>query len=388
MTLAHHGLRLIYALVLWSLSITLQAATVVSVDPQGMIEVDNGGDVSFRKGVLVCFFNAQQKPVACGVIQSVEDSSTQILVRPDFVSRVTAGMTAKLAPAKLQPGAKPAAPAAGAAQKPAPAASATKLLATPPQDPKKTGGTWSVTAGGFFIPVHLVNFQAVSYAAPIIRDVTPASLGTVETLWNSEQEVKKNLRGAYGLEIGYRNDWEFKLGLRTILLGNYNFQSNYDLERRPDDTQRLLNFADTSMSGQDYGLALDLYPFHTSSGTWYLSLGGGFDFSQSRLLMEMKKVDDVSGAEIVLAQYTSTIKALSLRLLSSTGFQFGNWNLGLGIYLLWPVQATIDTMTTVSDPQMSKYLASKDGKTDIDTAIAHDLSTYSIQTFLNLGYHF
>jgi hypothetical protein len=233
----------------------------------------------------------------------------------------------------------------------------------------------------------MVQFQAVSYAAPIIKsDAGTAELGTVNTLWTREQEVKRNQRSAFGLELGYKQNWEYKLGFRTVLLGNYNFQANYDLERRPDDAQKLRYYADTAMSGQDYGLSFDVYPLHYGSDLWRLSLGAGLDLNQSRLLMEMQKVDETNGEKIVLAQYTSTIRTASLRLVSSTHLLLGNWDLGLGAYFIVPAQSIIEALITISDPQMTKNLASKDGETDIESSIAHDVAPFGVHLLFSIGY--
>ncbi len=390
----------------------LSAATVTIVEPTGRVEIDADSEEGYKTGSTVCFFNAQQKPVACGIVQSIEAESILIAVKPDFVPRLSPGMSARLitrlpsnnpaastsspvppnpAPASPTPSSPaptpPMAPSAATATVPS-KKTAKKAEAIPAAPEPSVPSRWSFHLGGLYIPKHLVSFHPVSYAYPINRDTVPVSLGPTNTLWNQEQTINQGLTSNYFAEISWKRDWQYNIGFRTSLLGNYTYQSNYDLERQSSNPNALANYASTDMSGQDYGGYLDLYPLHIEKGSFSFAWGTGLDINQSRLLMAMDEFVEVKGEQTRLAQYTSTIRTLSLRILSSATYQIGSFALKSSLILLKPIQSSFDTLITVSDPQMTNYLKGKTGHDDLEAAIKHDITAFSAQVAFSLGYIF
>jgi hypothetical protein len=319
-----------------------RAASVVALSEKNqLIKIDAGSAGGFAKDTPVCVFDSSGKRVACGRVTKVAPSSALVSI-PKGISDVKTGMSAKIV------GTTQAVAAAQA-----------------------TGGAKYRFKAGLNLG-YLMEPATTSYLA-----WSPYSSGSTSTAprWVSGESRQLTYTTFLGEgEYALTPNTAISLGARYGMIVDYP-EGLYDFTKGDRNPYISVNQSIQSMGGWS-----DFYFYRMGSKTTALRVAAGLDYHMSTVTVLVKQKDDDADTSVTLAEASSAVSVLSLRVVPELEFLSGPAGFSVKPVAMVPVVALADTFDA-SFPQSSGKTSTY--KADLKEKLGHTKASYAVQLGLN-----
>ncbi len=313
-----------------------------------LVLINAGSDAGFTKDANVCFFNENDKKVACGVVQKSEAGKTFVKVEN------------KKSLAKLKEGMKAVSDgtSSGGSGGSKPWRRNFKLLYT----------------GQFLSPATYTRLRQTELAPGETKIATG-------NLYTQDKPLTSNLVAGGGeLELPIGSSLSMTLGFRYSPYcasdsGKFScssrVESNVAVDAAGEATTPYYYAVKQSMTG--LGFWSDLYVFDIMLGaTSAFRLGVGLDFEMSTAKLSSSLMNsDTEAMEGEEFTVTSSLSIISLRLPLPISMVFGPIGILIGPTLMIPVMATTPT------PKLSKDLSA--GEPGFNTYLNHTKNSFAVE---------
>ena len=324
---------------------------------KGQVLVHQDDVSAIKKGQDACIKDNAGKKLVCGKVLKKQKGKVLVKISdPSKLTKIKKGMSVSFG------GTSPSKGASDAAE------SATNTGRT--KNPMVLRVIW--------VPVLMgpVTYNKVAYSPP-----TSTTAGQ-SVLWTSDLLVKTSYM-AFGADatIPIGQSLGVVPGVRYRSYTGSSLETDYD----PEQKQR---FAAITQTMTAIGLWTDVQvmriPFGASSG---MTATGGLDFEMSTATLKATKNDDRDGSEAELANVTSKLSVISLRLGAGfDAFFMGPAGATAGLNLLVPLAAMGASSTATTDDEFSSRSA--DDVADLTAALNHKKASFGVELVFGLGLTF